>query len=84
MPPTGGRRGLPAISLPPGQPGGFRTRRPLDASDLNTPAITRNGGVRNVGEAPKGEEFWDRTMDDSVEMEAVVVPSWLKDPRRRT
>ena len=55
----------------------------MDDADLQTPAITRNGGVRNVGEAPKGEEFWDRTMDDSVEMEAISIPSWLKGPRRR-
>ena len=49
----------------------------MDDADLQTPAIT-HGGVRNVGEAPKGEEFWDRTMDDSVEMEAISIPSWLK------
>jgi hypothetical protein len=84
MPPTGGRRGTGTLSLPPGQAGGYRTRKPIDETDLETPAITRNGGVRNVGEAPKGEEFWDRTMDDSVEMEAISVPNWLKGPRRRS
>jgi cell division protein FtsZ len=85
---TGPRRSGPAVSLPPRQPStGLRTRRSFEQTDIDTPAIERKGasrdlGSRKVGEAPKGEAFWNVTADDSVEMESINVPSWLQRRRR--
>ena len=85
---SGPRRSHPSISLPPRQPaGGLRGRRPMDETDIDTPAIERKGvardlGSRKVGEQPMGEAFWNGTADDSIEMESINVPSWLQRRRR--
>lgn len=82
MPPAGPRRTNPNISLPPRQPGA-RGRRSIEETDIETPALTRNGGCRSVGEQEMGEAFWDMTMDESVEIETTAVPGWLQSRRRK-
>ncbi len=83
MPPAGPRRTNPNISLPPRQPGA-RGRRSIEETDIETPALTRNGGCRSVGEQEMGEAFWDMTMDESIDSsEVTAVPSWLQSRRRK-
>ena len=83
VPPSGPRRTNPNISLPPRQPGA-RGRRSIEETDIETPALTRNGGCRSVGEQEMGEAFWDMTMDESIDSsEVTAVPSWLQSRRRK-
>lgn len=85
---AGPRRSGPAVSLPPRQPAhGIRNRRSLEQSELSKPAIERRSAVRDpgsrkVGEAPKGEAFWNASTEESVEMESINVPAWLQRRRR--
>ena len=67
---AGPRRSGPAVSLPPRQPAhGIRNRRSLEQSELSKPAIERRSAVRDpgsrkVGEAPKGEAFWNASTEE--------------------
>ncbi len=78
------RRGTATISLPPQTVAGIRNRRTMDEDELRTPAITRNTGSRDVAEDPLGDDFWDASVDESVEIESSMVPVWLRVKRGKS
>ncbi len=78
------RRGTATISLPPQTVAGIRNRRAVDENELSTPAIRRNTGSRDVASDPLGDDFWDASVDESVEIEASMVPVWLKAKRGKS
>ncbi len=78
------RRGTATVSLPPQTVAGIRSRRTMDEDELRTPAITRITGSRDVAEDPLGDDFWDASVDESVEIESSMVPVWLRVKRGKS
>ncbi len=70
-------------SLPPRSPGAVGQRTGVDDSDLQAPAITRNGGSRHMGTDHLDETFFQGTVDESVEIDSHAVPAWLRNRRKR-
>ena len=70
-------------SLPPRATGALGQRPGLDMNDLQAPAITRNGGSRQMGTDHLDENFFQNTVDESVEIDSHAVPAWLRNRRKR-